>query len=87
MCSGVGSFPVSGEGEASGSSSEDGCSALSEEETPVVTSWNKRNPEQVFVADSGVDEKPLLIQLDNGHVVFFWKGDDTIRVSSAPFQA
>ena len=30
----------------------------------MVTSSNKRNPEQVFVPDSGVDEKPLHIQLD-----------------------
>ena len=59
---------------------------LSEDETPVVTSWDKRNPGQVFEPDAG-DEKPLLVQLENGHVVFFWKGDKTVRVSSAPFLA
>ena len=87
VCSGGGSVPAV-DGETSDSSSgEDGSSALSEEDTPVVTSWSKGNPDQVFVPDAGVDEKPLLIQLDNGHVVFFWKGDHTVRVSSAPFQA
>ena len=80
-----GAVPAVDVGTSASSSDEDGSSALSEEETPVVTSWNKENTDQVFVPDTRVDEKPLLIQLDNGHVVFFWKGDDTVRVSSAPF--